>query len=350
MTDLELTGQERRRLEAWLKTTRELFVYRRALALKVDRKIPIVEIARELSVHRASIHRWLTAYADTRELCSLTDRRHGNGGHPRFWSDEAQKELEGALQHSPDFFKHKAVNWTVPLLCQHIETVCGRRPSYWHVRKRIRELDYVWKRPRHALPESESPRVKRRLKLIRTKVRNLPVSCARLFEDETDVLLFPPLRAGWFLRGKPAKVPISGKNAKRTVFGTIDVDTGRRILTAQQGACAIDFQAILRLIRGEYGDQKVALILDKASRHTADGSEEMAAELDIQLIWLPPRCTNVNPMDRLWRWAKDKICANRQHASIQYQADFFIEYLHGLSSQEALRKAGILSGQFWLFN
>jgi len=91
------------------------------------------------------------------------------------------------------------------------------------------------------------------------------------------------------------------------------------------------------------------LILDKASRHTADGSEQLAVRNGIELIWLPPRCTNINPLDRLWRWGKEKTCANKQHASIDYQAEFFIEYLLGLSSQEALLKAGILSGKFWLF-
>jgi transposase len=350
MWDLELTRKERCRLEACLKTTRELCVYRRALALlKVDRGTPIIEIARELFVDRASIYRWLIAYAETRDPVTLADGRHGNSTRPRFWSDEAQRVLEEALEHSPAELGYKAVNWTVPLLCDYIEKVCGQKPSDRQVRQRLPQLDYVWKRPRHALPETKTPRVKRRLRLIRKKVRKLPAGCAKLFEDETDLLLFPPLRAGWFLRGKPAKVPISGQNAKRTVFGTIDVDTGRRVLTPRAGACAIDFQAILRLIRSEYGKQKVALLLDKASRHTADKSEELAQELDIELIWLPPRCTNINPMDRLWRWGKEKTCANKQHASIEYQADFFIDYLLGLSSQEALRKAGILSGKFWLF-
>jgi hypothetical protein len=88
-----------------------------------------------------------------------------------------------------------------------------------------------------------------RLRALRKKVRNLPADCAKLFEDETDLLLFPPPRAGWFLRGKPAEVPISGENAKRTVFGTIDAETGQRIFVSRDGACGPDFQAILRLVR-----------------------------------------------------------------------------------------------------
>jgi hypothetical protein len=143
-------------------------------------------------------------------------------------------------------------------------------------------------------------------------------------------------------------VPISGENAKRTVYGTIDVETGQRIFVPREGACAVDFQVILRLIRQRYGVKKVALLLDGASRHSAHESEGLAADLEIELIYLPARASNINPMDRLWKWGKDKICANKQYLSIDYQADRFIEYLAGLSPQEALRKAGILSGRFWL--
>ena len=91
------------------------------------------------------------------------------------------------------------------------------------------------------------------------------------------------------------------------------------------------------------------MLLDGASRHSAQKSEGLAAELNIELIRLPARSSNINPMDRLWKWGKDKICANKQYLSIDYQADRFIEYLRGLSAQEALRKAGLLSGRFWLF-
>jgi len=241
------------------------------------------------------------------------------------------------------------VNWTVLLLRDHIQQQWGERPSDAQLRQRLRGLGYVWKRPRHALRESKSPRVLRRLRAIRKRLKKLPPGCAKLFEDETDLLLFPPLRAGWFLRGKPAEVPISGENAKRTVFGTIDVETGQRIVVARDGACAIDFQAILRRIRQGNGDKKVAVLLDGASRHSAHESEGVAADLDIELIYLPARCANINPMDRLWKWGKEKICANKQYLSIDYQADRFIEYLLGLSPLEALRKAGILSGRFWLF-
>src|SRR5262249_43290599 len=152
---------------------------------------------------------------------------------------------------------------------------------------------YVWKRPRHTVQDAKSPRVRRKLAQIRKRVKSLPEGCVKLFADETDLLLFPPLRAGWFLRGRPADVPISGENDKRTVFGSIDVESGELLLLAREGTCAVDFQALLRLIRQHYGERRVVMLLDGASRHTAAESEAVAAELRIDFIRLPPRCINV---------------------------------------------------------
>jgi len=264
------------------------------------------------------------------------------------WSEEAEAILRQALALSPDKLGYLAVNWTVPLLRKHIEHEWGQRPSDLQVRRVLNRLNYVWKRPGLDLRGANSPKIKRQLRIVRQKVRKLPRGVVKLFEDETDLLLFPPIRAGWFERGKPAKVTISGWNAKRTVFGTIDLETGHRTLIVRSGICAADFHAELRAVRDAYGNRKVAMLLDKASRHTAASSITLAAQLGIHLIWLPPHSTNVNPMDRLWRWGKERICANRQHSDIDSQAQMFVEYLLSLSPQEALRKAGMLSGRFWL--
>lgn len=348
MRRLNFTRKDRRLLERLLEDAPTIRVYRRALAiLEIGDGRPVSEVSRMLRVSRMAVHNWLALYSERRDPSSLLDRPIA--GRPPHWSDEARTILREALEHSPDELGYLAVSWTVPLLREHVERRWGEKPSERALRRQLAKLGYVWKRPGHSLPESNSPRVRRRLRLIRKKVSSLPAGCAVLFEDETDLLLFPPLRAGWFLRGKPATVPISGENAKRVIFGTIDVDTGRRILIAREAPCAADFQALLREVREAYGKRRVALLLDKASRHTAEGTTNLANELDFEFIWLPQRSTKINPMDRLWKWGKDKTCANKQHSSIDHQANFFINYLSTLSPEEALRKAGILSGRFWLF-
>jgi len=169
-----------------------------------------------------------------------------------------------------------------------------------------------------------------------------------LAADETDLLLFPPLRARWSLRGEPAPVPISGANAKRVLFGALNIDTGHRLLLARKRHRGEDFRAFLEEVNWHYRGWQVALLLDEDSSHTAAASQKLAVVLGIDLWWLPKRSPHLNPMDHLWRHGKEVICANRQYDSIEDQVERFKTYLYSLTPAEALGKAGILSPDFWL--
>jgi hypothetical protein len=163
------------------------------------------------------------------------------------------------------------------------------------------------------------------------------------------MVLFPKLEAGWALRGEPARVVLCGGNARRVVFGALNIMTGHRLFLSTRRQRAIEFQQFLRRVHWHYRGWRVAMVLDEDSSHTAKASQELAAELSIQLQWLPVRAPELNPLERLWQDAKKRLCVNRQYASIEEQAERFTADLAGLPPQEALIKSGVLSGNFWLF-
>lgn len=169
-----------------------------------------------------------------------------------------------------------------------------------------------------------------------------------LAEDETDVLLFPPLRAAWAERGRQAEVRISGRNARRVIFGAINLRSGRHVLVVHHRQRAQDFCSFLRELRRHYPARPLVLLLDEDSSHTARDSQKIAADLDIRLLWLPKRCPELNPMDHLWRSVKRDVCANRQDASVDLTAARALRYLRRLTPRAALVKAGTCSAQFWL--
>lgn len=170
-----------------------------------------------------------------------------------------------------------------------------------------------------------------------------------LAEDETDLLLFPPLRASWSPRGQPQEVVLSGRNAKRVLFGSVNIHTGHRLSLVRFKQRAEDFCAFLELVHQQYRAWHVMLLLDGDSSHTAQASQKLAQRHRIELVWLPKRSPHLNPMDHLWRYSKGGVLANRQHASIEQRVEQTIDDLHGLSPQAALRKAGMQSEDFWLY-
>ena len=176
----------------------------------------------------------------------------------------------------------------------------------------------------------------------------MPADAVLLFEDETLVRLFPVLRRAWSLSGESTAVSISGRNDKRVLFGVINLRTGHRILLNQPAIRQDSFQAFLRLLRHCYCGRPIWLLVDRASAHTAPQSLAVAQALDITLVWLPKQCPELNAMDHLWKTVKSNISANYLFSAIDEHVSFIQDYILNLTNHKALRKAGILSKNFWL--
>lgn len=176
----------------------------------------------------------------------------------------------------------------------------------------------------------------------------MPKRGVLLVEDETDLQLFPPLRAMWWQKGEPARVLLSGRNERRVVFGCMNPVNGHRLFLARTRQRAEDFQAFMREVHGHYRGWNVTMLLDGDTSHTAKSSQDLARRLGIRLLWLPKRSPELNPMESLWGQAKDAICVNWQYATMNEQVNAFVAHLSSLSNQEALQTSGVLSKNFWL--
>jgi transposase len=191
-------------------------------------------------------------------------------------------------------------------------------------------------------------RPERKKRAIRQRLGRLGPRSVILCQDETDLLLFPPLRACWAKRGQPAEVALAGTNARRVVFGALNVRTGHRLFLVRTRQRGEDFRVFLQTLHHHYRGWHVVLVLDADSAHTARASQHLAAQLGIELLWLPTRCPELNPLEALWRSGKQTICANRQYPTIDEVVERFLVYLYWLSPREARRKAGLLSKHCWL--
>ena len=151
---------------------------------------------------------------------------------------------------------------------------------------------------------------------LRKRLRLLPETAIVLFEDETDLVLFPPLWAAWAKRGQSKTVSLCGSNARRVVFGSLHAKTGHLVLVPQERQRALDFQNFLDIVRSHYWGRSLVMLLDEDASHTAIDSQECARELGIELWWLPQRSPELNPLERLWHAGKKETCANYQHPDI----------------------------------
>lgn len=170
-----------------------------------------------------------------------------------------------------------------------------------------------------------------------------------LVSDWTLLRLFPPLRAAWAPVGTSGVVPITGENAKRVLFGAINVRTARRVVLERKQAGGADARAFFIELRRHYRRAgTIWLLLDRASAHTAKASQALASALHIQLVWLPQQAPELSAMDQLWRELKRVVAANRQARNIEVLAKSAMLWVLMLTPTQARSKAGMLSSHFWL--
>jgi transposase len=169
-----------------------------------------------------------------------------------------------------------------------------------------------------------------------------------LMLDETIIREVPPLTGCYGHRGQQVQVPISGHHARRVLHGVLNIHSGTLLLLSTSTGDQVTHQAFLHRIRSCWRGWPIVLFEDRGSPHTANESLTLAAHLGSEVRFLPVATPELNAMDHLWRHMKRDALANRAIQSIDAAADAACQYLLQLSPRERLRKAGVLSGHFWL--
>lgn len=148
--------------------------------------------------------------------------------------------------------------------------------------------------------------------------------------------------------GEQAEVPITGNRAKRVVYGTLNVGSGALLLDRAARWNQDTFQAHLRRLRSRWRGWNIVLFVDRGSPHRAKRSRALAAELGIELRWLPTACPELNPLEGLWRAIKGYILANEPTPDLDVSLARAFAHLEAMRPEERLKAAGVLSGSFWL--
>lgn len=121
--------------------------------------------------------------------------------------------------------------------------------------------------------------------------------------------------------GQQKRIPATrpGEKQKRHVFGGYDwrEDT-ITWTTAKTKNSATFIEFIEELLVKKYPTGRVVLVMDNAAYHKS--ASALAAlslfEHRVMVIWLPAYCSDLNPIERFWRYLKDLACANKLQDNI----------------------------------
>jgi len=116
----------------------------------------------------------------------------------------------------------------------------------------------------------------------------------------------------------PATRP--GAKQKRHIFGGYNWLKDTITWTTAQTKNSTAFISFLEeLLVKQHPTGRVVLVMDNASYHKS--APALAAlslfEHRSLVIWLPTYCSDLNPIERFWRYLKDMACANKLEGNIE---------------------------------
>jgi transposase len=167
--------------------------------------------------------------------------------------------------------------------------------------------------------------------------------------DETALREFPPLRAGWSKRGQPATVLISGRNARRTILGALNVTSGELVHTVRDRCRTDDVLAAVQDLGAVRPDVPQLLIWDNAPPHHPHRVRDAALDAAITVAFLPFRSPELMPLEDLWRGLKATVAANRGYPTLEELTDRAVAWLDAMSGEDRLCRCGFTASKFdWL--
>ena len=102
----------------------------------------------------------------------------------------------------------------------------------------------------------------------------------------------------------------------------------------------------LKMIRQSAPDEWLYVILDNAAYQRCKKVKECAEKLNINLIFLPPYSPNLNLIERLWKFLRNKVLANKYYTSFNLFFNKIHDFLTDVHLNFSSALASLLSFKF----
>jgi transposase len=247
--------------------------------------LPAATIAGLLGCDPATVRRWIHRY-NTHGTDGLTDRPRV--GRPRLGSPRLGQRIRRLLAQP------KA--WTIGRLWSQL----GRPAiSQRTLRRRVRQVA-AWRRPR--LVAKGDPDRDQLLAELHQQLRELPDGAVVLAEDETHLNLLPWVRATWIAHSTRQQVMTPGKNRRRTIFGAVELASGRWFYQVTRKAVSASFTAFCEQLLAAYpAAPVVAVVCDNVIIHHSKIVQRWQATHPRLLVLHGARYSpHDNPVERVW--------------------------------------------------
>ena len=293
------------------------FADRIRVILLLDRGKSVTKIAEYLFLHEGTVRNYEKRYKEGSLEGLIIDNHIGRSA---YLSLEEQKKLVLELE-SRIYPTTKAIIFYVRKKFGVIYTV-GGMTSLLH------QMGFSYKKPKGVPGKAKTKEQKAFVK----KYNRLKEKKGLIyFADSTHPMLNPVLSSGWIRKGKEYEVKTNSGRQRVNINGAIEMKTLNVVSRSCKRVNGSSMCDLLRAIRLRHPEaKKIHLILDNAPYNKSNRLKDVARELKIKILYLPAYSPNLNPIERMWKYMKREVMANRYFPDLETFQRELMFFLRGI--------------------
>lgn len=294
---MKLTKAQRKELLSELRLERSRkYADRIRVILLLDQGKPARQIAEFLFMDEGSVRNYSLRY-ETGGLERLVNDHYI--GRKSFLTEEQQTLLILELESK--------IYPTTKSVIDYIRSKFDIAYTVGGVTDLLHQLGFSYKKPK-GVPGKANAEAQRR---FINQYNAIKAHGRVYFADSTHPMLNPVLSSGWIRKGEDFEIKTNSGRQRVNINGAIEINSLDVIARSCATVNRYSMCDLLRAIRAKNSDEeKIYLVLDNAPYNRSKVVRALAKRLEIRILYLPPYSPNLNPIERLWKFVKQKVMAN----------------------------------------
>jgi transposase len=333
MVEIDVTGDERQVLKDYKNQAPFKLMKAKAEAvLLASSRVDLDVIADFVDREVSTVEDWLRQWRNWR-LASIMTGHEGNLNASKLTSAQREEVLD-VLSRPPSDSGIPVQFWSVPDLAHWLDVtfdVVYESPESYHFLFKAAGLSFHNPEPfdRRRATEDE---INARMKEIREEIAPALADPDTIVvaADEVRIDQEAIIRKAWYTKGTKTKLKVNRERAAQSYIGFLSQTTGQCELLRMPWQNGPKIIQALRAFHAGHPGKKIVIVWDNAAWHR---SKELRALLgpgnqfeNIHLIWMPPYAPDHNPIEHVWKNAKETI-ANWQASTFDETRNAFEQHI-----------------------
>jgi len=300
-----LSDAERAQLRAQHKQERDRRICDRIKAvLLYDKNWSIAAIAEALLLSEDAVREHIAEYRKSKKL------KPENGGSAEKLSIEQSEQLRQHLQRHTYLY--------VKDIIAYVQSTWSITYSVPGMRNWLQRHNFSYKKPALVPGKANEQQQREWLTEYEKLKQNLSVDETICFMDGVHPTHNVQPAYGWIQKGVRKEIPANSGRSRINLSGVIDVIDHKVLVQEDKMLNAEATISFFRKIEEAYSEKtRVHVFCDNARYYRNKTVIEYLKTSKVLLHFLPPYSPNLNPIERLWKWMKERVIYNTYYSEFE---------------------------------